>query len=182
MGLWLFYHIYSFTPYGGQTINHEGKRRSCDGPMDRTEVNPIGQIAPNWVLRLRGPRWSHLLSAVQVHTTTHCRLYREHNWVRSSYGCPCQYSDVCIATQVQGEMMHGFIILFFVTGHQRPLPRTCSCRYNVVIFYKHEGRAVVVVIVLLPRTCSCRYNVVVFYKHEGGRRGRDRTTPKNLQL
>ena len=89
------------------------------------------------------------------------------------------------------------------------LPRTCSCRYNVVVFYKHEGGrrgrdrttpknlqlsvqcsciiqtrggAVVAVIVLLPRTCSCRYNVVVFYKHEGGRRGRNRTTPKNLQL
>ena len=118
--------------------------------MDRTKVNPIGQIAPNWVPRLRGPRWSYLLSAVQVHTTTHCRLYIEHNWVRSSYGCPCLYPDVFIATQVQGEMMHGFIILFFVTGRQRPLPRT--------------------------------YNVVVFYKHEGGRRGRDRTTPKNLQL
>jgi hypothetical protein len=29
---------------------------------------------------------------------------------------------------------------------------------------------------------SCRYTVVVFYNHEGGRRGRDRTTPKNLQL
>jgi hypothetical protein len=28
----------------------------------------------------------------------------------------------------------------------------------------------------------CRYNVVVFYKHEGGRRGRDRTIPKSLQL
>jgi uncharacterized Fe-S cluster-containing protein len=62
------------------------------------------------------------------------------------------------------------------------LPRTCSCRYNVVVFYKHEGGAVVAVIALLPRTCSCRYNVVVFYKHEGGRRGRDRTTPKNLEL
>ena len=70
MGLWLFYHIYSFTPYGGQTINHEGKRRSCDGPMDRTEDNPIGQIAPNWV-----PRWSS--AAVQVHTTTSCMFYRE---------------------------------------------------------------------------------------------------------
>jgi hypothetical protein len=131
MGLWLFYHIYSFTPYGGQTINHEGKRRSCDGPMDRTEVNPIGQIAPNWVPRLRGPCWSYLLSAGQVHTTTHCRLYREQNWVRTSYGRPCLYSDVFIATQVQGEMMHGFIILSFVTGHQRPLPRTCSCKVSV---------------------------------------------------
>jgi hypothetical protein len=36
----------------GQTINHEGKRRSCDGPMDRTEVNPIGQkLGP----ALKGP-------------------------------------------------------------------------------------------------------------------------------
>ena len=52
MGLLLFYHIYSFTPYGGQTINHEGKRRSCDGPMDRTEVNQIGQkLGP----ALKGP-------------------------------------------------------------------------------------------------------------------------------
>ena len=33
-----------------------------------------------------------------------------------------------------------------------------------------------------PAAVRCRYNVVVFYKDEGGRRGRDRTTPKNLQL
>jgi hypothetical protein len=33
-----------------------------------------------------------------------------------------------------------------------------------------------------PAAVKCRYNVVVFYKHEGCRRGRDRTTPKNLQL
>jgi hypothetical protein len=40
----------------------------------------------------------------------------------------------------------------------------------------------VVVIVPLPRTCTvrCRYNVVVFYKHEGCRRGCDRTTTMNL--
>ena len=92
-------------------------------------------------------------------------------------------------------------------------PAAVRCRYNVVVFYKHEG-AVVAVIVPLPRTCSCevsvqcscilqtrggpswpssyhcqepaavrcRYNVVVFYKHEGCRRGCDHTTPKNQQL
>ena len=32
-------------------------------------VKPIVSIAPNWV-----QRWSCLLSAVQVHTTTHCRF------------------------------------------------------------------------------------------------------------
>jgi hypothetical protein len=32
---------------------------------DRTSIQPIGQIAPNWA-----PNWSYLLSAVQVHTTT----------------------------------------------------------------------------------------------------------------
>ena len=29
----------------------------------------IGPIPPNWA-----PRWSYLLTAVQVHTTTHCRF------------------------------------------------------------------------------------------------------------
>ena len=33
--------------------------------------------APNWA-----PHWYYLLWAVQVHTTTHRRFYREHHWVR----------------------------------------------------------------------------------------------------
>lgn len=32
----------------------------------------IGPFAPNGV-----PRWSYLISAVQVHTTTHCKIYTE---------------------------------------------------------------------------------------------------------
>ena len=44
-----------------------------DIPWGRTDLKPIGQIAPNW-----GPSWSFLLSV--VHTTTHCRFYREQHW------------------------------------------------------------------------------------------------------
>ena len=32
----------------------------------------IGPFAPNGV-----PRWSYLISAVQVHTTSHCKIYKE---------------------------------------------------------------------------------------------------------
>jgi hypothetical protein len=32
----------------------------------------IGPFAPSWV-----PRWSYLISVVQVHTTTHCKIYTE---------------------------------------------------------------------------------------------------------
>ena len=35
-------------------------------------LKAIAQIVPN-----SAPRWSYLLSAVQVHTTTHCNIYRE---------------------------------------------------------------------------------------------------------
>ena len=38
----------------------------------RADLKPIGSIAPNWA-----SGWSYLLSAVQVHTTTHCMFYRE---------------------------------------------------------------------------------------------------------
>jgi len=36
----------------------------------RAGLKPIGLIAHNWA-----PRWSYLLLSVQVHTTTHCRIY-----------------------------------------------------------------------------------------------------------
>jgi hypothetical protein len=38
----------------------------------RVGLKPILPIAPNWA-----PRWSYILSAVQVHTTTHRRFNRE---------------------------------------------------------------------------------------------------------
>jgi len=40
-------------------------------------LKPIGLISHNW-----GPRWSYLLSSVQEHTTTHCRIYttRKGRW------------------------------------------------------------------------------------------------------
>ena len=41
----------------------------------KTGLKPIGPIALNW-----SQRWSYLLSAVQVHTTAHCRCYREQHW------------------------------------------------------------------------------------------------------
>ena len=41
-----------------------------------TGLQPIGPIVPNWA-----PRWSYLLSATHVHTTTHCMFYREQPWV-----------------------------------------------------------------------------------------------------
>jgi hypothetical protein len=37
--------------------------------VNRAGIKPIGQITP--------PCWSYLLLAVQVHTTTHCRFYKE---------------------------------------------------------------------------------------------------------
>ena len=40
--------------------------------MGRVGLKPIAPIAPYWA-----PRWNDLLSAVQVHITTHCRLHRE---------------------------------------------------------------------------------------------------------
>ena len=47
----------------------------------RASLKPFWLIAPNWVRCLRGAKhWSYLISAVQVHTTTHCRFYREHYW------------------------------------------------------------------------------------------------------
>jgi hypothetical protein len=35
-------------------------------------LKPIGTIPPNWT-----PRWSYMLSAVQIHTTTHYMFYIE---------------------------------------------------------------------------------------------------------
>jgi hypothetical protein len=37
-------------------------------------LKPIGSIAPNWTSRLKDPHRRYLLSAVQVHATTHCRM------------------------------------------------------------------------------------------------------------
>jgi hypothetical protein len=57
------------------TKSHQSSRDNCHRhTMGFTIREPIGQIAPNWA-----PNWSYLLSAVQVHTTTHCRFYREHH-------------------------------------------------------------------------------------------------------
>ena len=42
---------------------------------NRADLIPIPPIAPNWA-----SRWSYILSAIQVHTTTHCRFYREQHW------------------------------------------------------------------------------------------------------
>ena len=47
---------------------------------------PIGPIAPN-----RAPRWSYLHSAIQVHTTTHCRFDREQHWALPKAGTGGQY-------------------------------------------------------------------------------------------
>ena len=40
--------------------------------MHGAGIKPIGPIAPNWA-----PHWSYTLWTDQVHTTTHCRFYRE---------------------------------------------------------------------------------------------------------
>ena len=41
----------------------------------RADLKPIPSIVPNWA-----SRWSYIFSAIQVHTTTHCRFYREQHW------------------------------------------------------------------------------------------------------
>ena len=41
------------------------------------ELNIEGYIPPGPVLSQLDPRWSYILSTVQVHTTTHCMSYRE---------------------------------------------------------------------------------------------------------
>jgi hypothetical protein len=43
-------------------------------------LKPIGSIAPNWTSRLKDPHRRYLLSAVQVHATTHCRFFREQHF------------------------------------------------------------------------------------------------------
>ena len=48
--------------------------------MARTGLKPIGPIGPNQTPQLRGPLCRYILSVVQVHTTTHCRFYREQYW------------------------------------------------------------------------------------------------------
>jgi hypothetical protein len=42
----------------------------------RAGLKPIIPTAPNLA-----PHWSYLLSAVQIHATTHCRFYKEQQWV-----------------------------------------------------------------------------------------------------
>jgi hypothetical protein len=59
--------IYSFS--GGKMSM--GEKWVCN-----SSLQPIGPIVPNWA-----PRWSYLLSATHVHTTTHCMFYREQPWV-----------------------------------------------------------------------------------------------------
>ena len=48
--------------------------------MARTGLKPIGPIGSNQTPQLRGPLCRYILSVVQVHTTTHCRFYREQYW------------------------------------------------------------------------------------------------------
>ena len=42
--------------------------------LGRTGIKPIEPITPNLILR-----WSYILSAVQIHTITSFRFYREHS-------------------------------------------------------------------------------------------------------
>jgi hypothetical protein len=54
-----------------------------DNNRSRVGLKPIGPIAPNWA-----PYWSYLLSAVQVHITTHRRFYREQLGLGLPKSCP----------------------------------------------------------------------------------------------
>jgi len=69
-------------------------------PVYKGGFSPIGPIAP-----ILTPRWSYLLSAVQVHITTHCMFYRAQHWpktglVKHLVCIICQFLVLCCCVKI----------------------------------------------------------------------------------